>query len=103
MVNIMVGSADCVIKGQGIVMQIHFCHVISCIHFFYYYQVSWVISNLLWFHVLQYDTPPQGEVLNNDCSLPPSRKGKLSTFTGSFTKFPPLPGVPSREWLMIGA
>ena len=42
MVNIMVGSADCVIKGQGIVMQIHFRHVISCIRFFYYYQVSWV-------------------------------------------------------------
>ena len=37
----------------------------------------------------------EGEFLNFDCSVFPSRRRKSRTSTGSCTKSPPLPGVPS--------
>ena len=36
----------------------------------------------------------EGEFLNFDCSVSPSKRGKLRTSTGFCTKSPPLPGVP---------
>ena len=45
---------------------------------------------------MSFNTIPlyEGGFLNFDCSVPPSRTEELSTFTGSFTKSPSLPGVP---------
>lgn len=46
----------------------------------------------------------EGEFLNFDCSVHPSRREELSTFTGSFAKSHSLRRVPPpRGWLMIGA
>jgi len=65
-------------------------------------QVSWVIimASQVYCSFMLFNTIPlyEGEFLNFDCSVPPSRTEELSTFTGSFSRSPSSPGVPLGDW-----
>ena len=62
-------------------------------------RLSWVILLSLYSQVycglMLFNVIPiwEGEFLNFDCSVSPSRRGKSRTSTGSCTKSPLLPGV----------